>query len=248
MNTTGKTVLVTGGGSGIGFQIAKAFSEQGSKVLIVGRSKERLQEAASKLKNVDYFPADISKEKDIDSLVAHVTKNYATLDVLVNNAANTTVYTVGAGANALDKAKEEIATNYFSVISLIEKLLPVLEKQSEAAIVNVTAILALAPAIPMPTHSASKAALHSYTQVLRLTLEKQNSPVKVFELMPPLTNTEFSKAIGGANGIDAAIVAQELLQGLEDNVPEIRVGRVEGFYQMFFAGSDKAVVALNQPQ
>src|ERR1700761_9396385 len=100
--------------------------------------------------------------------------------------------------------------------------------------------------MPMPTHSASKAALRSYTQILRLTLEKQGSPVKIFELMPPLTNTEFSKPIGGANGIAADEVATAFLTGLEHDVPEIRVGRVDGFYNAFFAGSEKAVAALNQ--
>jgi uncharacterized oxidoreductase len=239
-------MLITGGGSGIGLQIAKLFSEKGNHVLIAGRDPQRLKDAAAQLNHVDYFPADITDEKDVDRLVSHVIAHYPSLDILVNNAANTTVYTVGAGAGAAEKAKKEIETNYLAVVSLTEKLLPTLAKQSEAAIVNVTAILALAPAMPMPTHSASKAALRSYTQILRLTLEKQGSPVKVFELMPPLTNTEFSKAIGGANGIAAEMVAQELLTGLEKETPEIRIGRVDGFYQMFFAGSEKAVAALNQ--
>ncbi|HTI89596.1 MAG TPA: SDR family NAD(P)-dependent oxidoreductase [Puia sp.] len=248
MNTTGKTVLITGGGSGIGFEIARSFSEKGNKVIITGRNEGRLKEAAAKLRNVDYFAADISDERDIDSLVSHLTSNYSSLDVLVNNAANASFYNIGKGDDALEKATEEIRTNYLSVISLTEKLLPVLAKQPEAAIVNVTGILALTPAFPMPTHSASKAALRSYTEILRFTLEKQGSSIRVVELMPPLTNTEFSKPIGGANGIAAEIVAQELLDGLENNIPEIRVGRVDGFYKMFFAGSEKAVAALNQPQ
>jgi uncharacterized oxidoreductase len=248
MKTTGKIVLITGGGSGIGFQIAKLFSEKGNTVIITGRNESRLKQAAAELRNVDYFVADLSNEMDIDSLVTHITSNYPSLDVIVNNAANASFYNVGAGADALEKAREEITTNYFSVINLTEQLLPVLAKRPEAAIVNVTGILALTPAFPMPTHSASKAALRSYTQILRFTLEKQGSAIKVFELMPPLTNTEFSKPIGGANGIAAEAVAEELLKGLENNIAEIRIGRVDGFYKMFFSESEKAVAALNQPQ
>src|ERR1700748_2880615 len=115
MKTTGKTVLITGGGSGIGFEIARSFSEKGNKVIIVGRNEARLQDAASRLKNVDYFAADITDENEVDDLVAHVTAKYPTLDVLVNNAAATTVYMLGEGG-ALDNAKKEIKTNYLSVI------------------------------------------------------------------------------------------------------------------------------------
>ncbi|HTI93155.1 MAG TPA: SDR family NAD(P)-dependent oxidoreductase [Puia sp.] len=248
MNTTNKTILVTGGGSGIGFQIAKLFSEKGNRVIITGRNEEKLKEAAIKLKNVNYLAADVTKEKDLDNLVTFVTSNYAGLDILVNNAAVTTIYKLGADADAFEKAKGEIETNYLSVINLTEKLLPVLGKQPEAAIVNVNAIIGLAPSIHMPTHSASKAALRSYTQVLRFTLESAGSAIKVFELMPPLVNTEFSKAIGGANGIPAEEVAQSLLKGLENDTPEMRIGRTDQFYQTFFAGSEQAVAALNQPK
>ena len=68
MNTTSKTILVTGGGSGIGFQIAQLFSKRGNKVVIAGRNEEKLKQAAAKLQNVDYFVADVRKEADLDKL------------------------------------------------------------------------------------------------------------------------------------------------------------------------------------
>lgn len=246
MNTTGKTMLITGGGSGIGFQIAKLFSEKGNKVIITGRNEEKLKESANKLNDVDYFAVDVTKANELDSLVNYITTNYPSLDVLVNNAANTSVYNLGPDADALKKAELEILTNYLSVVSLTEKLLPGLAKQSEAAIVNVTSILALTPSIQMPTHSASKAALRAYTQILRFTLDKKASAVKVFEVVPPLVNTEFSKEIGGANGIPAVEVAEALIQGFENNTFEILIGQAEGFYNTFFAESGKALAALHQ--
>jgi uncharacterized oxidoreductase len=246
MNTTGKNILVTGGGSGIGFAIARLFSRNGNKVIITGRNEEKLKAAAGQL-NVGYIVADLTNSNDLQSLVDQLTTNYKTLDILVNNAALTHVYQLGAGAGAFEKADAEIAINYLAVVSLIEHLLPLLGSQPEAAIVNVNAIIGLTPSIHMPTHSASKAALRAYTQGLRFTLASKGSAIKVFELMPPLVNTEFSKTIGGANGIPPEEVAQALLTGLENNTEEIRIGRAEQFYQGFFANSEKAVAALNQP-
>jgi uncharacterized oxidoreductase len=129
-------------------------------------------------------------------------------------------------------------TNYFSVIRLVDKFLPLLKKQVNPAIVNVSSILALAPG-RIVTYSASKAALHSYTQALRLALEEESN-IKVFELMPPLVNTDLSKEIGGANGIHPSAVAEELLKGLENDVLEIHVGQTADFHKMFFASSNEA--------
>ncbi|SFO54281.1 uncharacterized oxidoreductase [Chitinophaga sp. YR627] len=249
MNTTGKTLLVTGGASGIGFQIAKLFSENGNKVIITGRNEAKLKEAAASLKNTDYFAADVANEQDLDRLVTYIKSTHPGLDILVNNAATTNVYQMGVNAGAYEKAKDEVATNYLAVVHLTEKLLPVLEKQQDAAIVNVNAIIGLTPSIHMPTHSASKAALRAYTQALRFTFETKGTGIKVFDLVPPLVNTEFSRAIGSAtNGIPAEEVAEALLQGLKNDTFEIRIGKADQFYQAFFAGSENAVSALNQPQ
>ncbi len=246
MNTTNKTVLITGGGSGIGFEIAKLFSVNGSKVIITGRSEARLKDAAAKLSNVDYFTADVTKEDDTGKLVNHIQANYPTLDVLINNAGAASAYNLGENAGVFEKAGDEILTNYLAVARLTEKLLPILNKQPEAVIVNVTSIVALAPAFTIPTYSASKAALRSYTQILRFTFEKTGSKVKVFELMPPLVNTDFSKEIGGEHGISPVVVAQDLLDAFETNTYEVHVGQTAEFYKGFYAGSENAVGALNQ--
>ncbi|HTI90453.1 MAG TPA: SDR family NAD(P)-dependent oxidoreductase [Puia sp.] len=244
MNITDKTILVTGGGSGIGFEIARLFSKKGNRVIITGRHEQRLKEAAAQLDNVDYVAADITREQDLDNLVAFVTLSYKGLDVLINNAATTNIYSLGA-AGAYEKAKNEIETNYLSVISLTERFLPILERQPESAIVNMNAIIGLTPSVHMPTHSASKSALRAYTQVLRYTLEGAGSKVKIFEVIPPLVNTEFSRPIAKGTGIPPEEVAQALLEGLKSNTLEIRIGRTEQFYQAFFKGTEGALAALN---
>lgn len=249
MKTTNNTVLVTGGGSGIGLAIAKSFSENGNKVIITGRNEEKLKAAAADLQNTAYVVADVTNEADLDKLVNFISSEYGELDVLVNNAAETNVYHLGVEAGAYQKAKGEVETTYLAVVNLTEKLLPILAKQDEAAIVNINAIIGLSPSIYMPTHSASKAALRAYTQVLRFTLAKAESKVKVYEVYPPLVKTEFSKAIGSEKtGIPAEDVAKALLEGFENNTPEIYIGQAEKFYQGFFAGTEPALAFLNQPR
>src|SRR5690606_12236956 len=125
------------------------------------------------------------------------------------------------------------------------KLLPLLKKQANAAIVNVSSIVAFVPG-KLATYSASKAALHSYTQALRLALE--NTSVKVFELMPPLVDTEFSAPIGGKNGISPSVVAEQFLEGLASNRYEIRVGQTEALYRIFLSSPEQALRQLNGPR
>jgi uncharacterized oxidoreductase len=136
-------------------------------------------------------------------------------------------------------------TNYIAPIRLTDKLLPLLKKQKEAAVVNVTSIVAFAPSRNITTYSASKAALHHYTRTLRLTMEKASPNVRVFELMPPLVNTDFSKEIGGENGIAPGVVANDLLQALESNQYEIHVGNTANLYQLSLASPAEALKAMN---
>lgn len=230
MNITNKTVLVTGGGSGIGLAIAKQLSAKNNKVIITGRNADKLQKAAACLTNVTTIVADVTNADDVKKLVATIKADFGGLDILINNAGHTYVYNLTAGANAEQKSREEFDTNFFSIISLTEQLLPTLSASAEAAIVNVSSILALTPRSTLPTYSASKAALHSYTQALRFALRETN--VKVFELMPPLVNTEFSKEIGGENGIPPSEVADDLINAFENDKYEIHVGNTAHVYSL----------------
>jgi uncharacterized oxidoreductase len=244
MKTTQNTVLITGGSAGIGFEIARLFSEAGNHVIITGRDTARLAKAATQLSNVTAIACDVSKEEDINKLVARMESEFPLLNILINNAGKAFAYELGQHANAHEKAGEEMLTNYLSVIRLNEKLLPLLGKQPEAAIVNVSSIVAFAPGLRTPTYSASKAALHSYTKILRYTLA-QSTDIKVFELMPPLVNTDFSQEIGGSNGIAPSVVASDLMQAIETDQYEIHVGATEQIYQLSLASPANALLALN---
>jgi uncharacterized oxidoreductase len=244
MHTTNKTVLITGGGSGIGFEIARLLSQQGNQVIITGRTEEKLKKATEQLSGVDYIVSDITSETSVQQLVTTLQKNYRKLDLLINNAGAAYAYKAGEQPGDFDRSAAEITTNYLSAIRLIEKLLPLLHQSREAGIVNVTSIVALAASNRLPTYAASKVALHFYTQSLRHALQ-QSGNIKVFELMPPLVNTEFSKEIGGHNGIPPQQVAEELVQALEQDVYEIHVGQTASFYNAFHANAAAAYQALN---
>jgi uncharacterized oxidoreductase len=245
MNITNKTVLVTGGGSGIGFEIAKLLSQKGNKVIITGRNEAKLQKAASQLNNVSFIVADVTSEADIDNLVDKINNEYGGLDILINNAALANVYHLGEAVDAYDKASAEMETNYLSIVRLTEKLLPALKKSKEAAIVNVSSIVAFVPGVNLPTYAASKAALHSYTRALRHTISKKTG-IKIFELMPPLVDTELSVEIGGENGIPPLEVAEGLIKGFENDEYEMHIGNTADFYKLYLQSPQEALIALNK--
>jgi uncharacterized oxidoreductase len=245
MNTSNNTILISGGSAGIGLALAKLLSEKGNTVIITGRNAERLQQAAATLKGVTPIVADISRAEDVERLVEQVYTDFPQLNMVINNAGRALVYSLATeNIHAFEKAEDEMLTNYLSVIRLNEKLLPLLKKQETAAIVNVSSVVAFVPG-SLATYSASKAALHSYTQSLRLALQK-DTRVAVFELMPPLVDTEFSAPIGGKNGISPLAVAEQFLRALEQDQWEIRVGQTEDIYRLYLSSPEEALNAMNR--
>lgn len=247
MKTSNNTILITGGGSGIGLEMAKLFSADNT-VIITGRTADKLHKAVKELPNVKSITADINNAEDVDNLVEKLHADHPDLNIVINNAGLAHYFRLtDPNANAFEKAGEEIMTNYLSIVRLTEKLLPLLQKQQEAAFVNVSSIAAFSPGVVLPGYAVSKATLHSYSQVLRISLEKLDKQpvVKVFELMPPLVNTSFSKDIGGENGISPQDVALELKKALENDTYEIHVGATAEFYKLYLSSPEAALQAIN---
>lgn len=242
MQTTKNTILISGGSAGIGFEMARLFSEKGNHVIITGRNEARLKAAAAKLTNVTAIVSDTGNAADTDRLVETLNRDFPALNIVINNAGNAHVYDLASGTDIFAKAEEEMLINYLSVIRLNEKLLPLLRKQEKAAIVNVSSVVAFVPG-SLATYSASKAAVHSYSLSLRLALEDTN--VEVFELMPPLVNTEFSRPIGGEAGIPPAEVAQALLDAMDNGTHEIHVGNTAYIYDAFLKSPAEALQIMN---
>jgi len=246
MKTSGNTILIIGGSAGIGIEMAKLFLAAGNKVIITGRDTNRLDEAVKKLPGVKGIKSDFSDGEQAVVLARQVTTEYPDLNIVINNAARAVLYQVGEDYNSYEYAKDEFNTNFLSVLRLNDLLLPALKKQPVAAIVNVTSVVAFAATTKLATYGASKAALHSYSQTLRLGLK--DTSVRVFELMPPLINTEFSKEIGGEKGIAPELVAQHLVDGLASDTYEIHSGQTADFYKLFHASPDEAFKAMNGPR
>lgn len=244
MKTSQNTVLLIGGTAGIGLEIAKQLTALNNHVIITGRNRERLDAAAASLQNVTTILSDVSKAADVDLLVERIKAEFPQLNIVINNAGRAILYNLAdPNQDAFTNAEDEMLTNYLSIIRINQKLLPVLLAQESSAIVNVSSIVAYVPGISLPTYAASKAALHSYSTSLRLSLEE--TPVKVFELMPPLVDTEFSKEIGGHNGIKPSVVANDLLAALANDQYEIRVGDTAKIYELFRQSPIDALNIMN---
>ncbi|MDQ1142311.1 SDR family oxidoreductase [Pedobacter agri] len=232
MKTTGNTVFISGGSAGIGLAIAKKMSASGNKIIINGRSEERLRKALKELNNAVAIQGDLSVKADRLKIAEELKTKHPELNIIINNAGAAFMNDLSdVNNNSAEKAFEEINTNYISVIDFTALTLPLLLQQEDAAIVNVSSIAVFRSNKYLPTYSASKAALHSYTQGLRDTFS-ENKKLNVYELYPPLVNTEFSAEIGGANGIPASQVADELFVALERNQFEVPVGDTRKIHEL----------------
>lgn len=184
MKMKGNTILITGGGSGIGLALAEEFKRLGNEVIVAGRSQSKLEVARSK--GLKTFTVDMTNERSIHDLADHVTKEYPALNVVIHNAG------VMKNENFLKGghegiAQETVATNLLGPIFLTNALLPHFLKLPQATIMTVTSGLAYSPLAMTPTYCATKAAIHSYTQSLRYQLKETNVEVK--ELVPPYVQT-----------------------------------------------------------
>jgi uncharacterized oxidoreductase len=230
MKTIGNTVFISGGSAGIGLAIAKKLSDAGNKIIINGRNEERLQNALKQLDNTVAIQGDLSIEADRIRIAKELKENYPEVNVIINNAGAAFSYLLNETLNAHEKAAIEMNTNYFSVIHFTELLLPHLIQKTEAAVVNVSSIAVFGSHKLLPTYGATKAALHSYTVALRDTYEVEKN-LQIYEIYPPLVNTEFSAEIGGANGIPPEEVADELFLALEKNQFNVPVGDSKQFFK-----------------
>lgn len=229
MKTTGNTIFISGGSAGIGLAIAKKLNAEGNKIIINGRNEERLQNALQQLNNAIAIQGDLSVEADRLRIAEDLKNNHPEVNIIINNAGAAFAYLLNETQNAHEKAAIEMNTNYFSVIHFTELLLPHLVQKTEAAVINISSIAVFGSHKMLPTYGATKAALHSYTLALRQTYEEQQN-VQIYEVYPPLVNTDFSAEIGGANGIPPSEVADELFLALKKNQFDVPVGDSKQFF------------------
>jgi len=224
MNLKGKTVLVTGGASGIGLEAVKQFLSIGANVIITGRNQVKLDAAKKKYPAITAIQSDAGNKADTQSLFNKV-KELGGIDILYNNAAVLVPPSNLGVANEkhIEGAAYEMEVNYLGVLRLNNLFLDMLKSRNEAAIINTTSILSLAPSLIEATYSSSKTALAFYTISLREHLKIIGSKVKIFELIPPLVATEMT-ADRNDKKISTEEMVKGLIKGLSKNQYTIRVG------------------------
>lgn len=188
MNITGNTILITGGGSGIGQGLAEALHAEGNTIIIAGRRAAALQAVAAAIPGMATETLDIADPAAITAFAAAITAKFPALNIVINNAGIMKAEDLTADPIDLSDAEATISTNLLGPIRLIAALLPHLKAQPAATIMTVSSGLAFVPLAATPTYSATKAAIHSYSDSLRHQLRDTN--VEVIEIAPPGVATD----------------------------------------------------------
>jgi uncharacterized oxidoreductase len=183
MKMTGNTILITGGTSGIGLGLAVRLHEAGNKVIVAGRRKELLDEITAGHPGIDALVLDVADPASIARARETVAVSHPGLNVLVNNAGIQQVESVLDPAG-LQVAEDHVATNLLGTIRMTYAFLPLLVGKDDAVVMNVTSALAFVPFPITPTYSATKAALHSFSESLRIQLAGADAGVQVIEVVP----------------------------------------------------------------
>jgi uncharacterized oxidoreductase len=184
MDTRNDTILITGGGSGIGKAIAEALHGRGARVIIAGRRREALEAVAAANPGMAFETLDVADPADVRDFATRVTAAHPELNVVINNAG----IMVAEDGIDLAVAEQTIAINLLGPIRLTAALLPHLKTRASATVVTVSSGLAFVPLAATPTYSATKAAIHSWSRSLRHQLA--GTPVKVVEWAPPAVATD----------------------------------------------------------
>lgn len=234
MKTTGNTILITGGGSGIGRALAEAFHKLGNQVIVAGRRKAMLDETAAANPGMHAAVVDVQHAQALASFVASIGRQYPSLNVLINNAGIMPNEDLNDAASDFAVIESTVETNLIAPLRLTTALLPLLKKQPHATVMTVSSGLAFVPLAMAPTYCATKAAIHSWTQSLRYQL--QGSSVQVMELIPPYVQTELqgSHQANDPRAMPLADFIAEVMQliAAQPDAKEICVQRV---YPLRFA-------------
>jgi len=253
MNLTGNTILITGGGSGIGRGLAEALHALGNQVVIAGRRQQALDETTAANPGMKSLPLDVENPAAIRAFAARVSGEFPALNVLINNAGIMRAEKLLDQQENLADAEAIMATNLLGPIRLTAALLPHLRQQPRAAIINVSSGLAFVPLALTPTYCATKAAIHSYTQSLRFQLK--STPIEVLEIAPPYVATHL---MSGAEDPRAMPLNQFIAETMEilkaspipaeicvENVKGLRFAAESGRYDAIFKGLNAAMADIH---
>lgn len=228
MKLSGNTILITGGGTGIGRGLAEAFHSLGNQVIIAGRRQSALDETTTSNPGMKSLQVDMTDAAAVKDFAARAAAEFPALNVLINNAGIMRAEKILAQPPDLPHAEAIVATNLLGPIRLTLAFIAHFERQPEASIMNVTSGLAFVPLALTPTYCATKAALHSYTQSLRYRLRKTH--IEVLELIPPYVQTDLMDGADDPRAMPLRQFIAEVMEILKQQPtpPEILVENVKG--------------------
>jgi uncharacterized oxidoreductase len=234
MKLSNRTVLITGGTSGIGRGIAEVFYQRKNKVIVCGRDTKKLKRTEKEFPGIITLQCDVGDVRQRENLAKEVLRLFPELDILINNAGIQRYIDLKKGYDELKSGRDEIAINFISIVELTALFIGELLKKPSAAIINVGSGLAFMPMSNTPIYNAAKAAVHTYTLVLRQQLK--GSSVQVIEIIPPMVDTDLNKA-----GRDSAHLAFRGVS-LSEYIPTI-VDGLEKDAEMIFYGDGHRVLS-----
>ncbi len=245
MNLINRTVLITGGASGIGFALARQLVAKGNVVIICGRNQEKLDKAKQQLPDLETIPCDINNPDDLNNLASFLSGKYPELDMLINNAGiqqdlNLTNDQISDHAIML-----EISTNLTSQISITHRLYPLISSNTSPAIVFIGSALAFVPKYSAPIYSAAKAGIHSFAQSLRH--QAGEDCVHVIEIFPDVIDTPMTHHRRNEKRMDADVFVSQALSKVAAGAQEVFTGRTKILNLLQRVTPTLALTVINKP-
>ena len=189
MRLKDKTAIITGGGTGIGLATARAFCQEGAKVILFGRRKEKLEKAVEKLGgSAIIVQGDMTNNNDLDKLINETLHNFKKIDILVNNAG---LFNGSPLHEISDSQWDEIMDiNIRSVFQLTRRVLPVMLSQKYGSIIHISSILGLIAVPQVAAYNVSKGALNQFSR--SIAVEYGSSGIRSNSICPGLIATDMT--------------------------------------------------------
>lgn len=187
----GKTIIVTGASSGIGLTVSKYLAQAGAHVLLLARTKDKLDEVKAEIEaeggKASVFPCDLNDMESIDAVSKEILASVDHIDILINNAGRSIRRAVHESIDRFHDFERTMQLNYFGAVRLVLNLLPHMMQRKDGQIINISSIGVLANATRFSAYVASKAALDAFSRCL--SAEVHSHKIAITSIYMPLVRT-----------------------------------------------------------
>ena len=187
----GKTIIVTGASSGIGLTVSKYLAQAGAHVLLLARTKDKLDEVKAEIEaeggKASVFPCDLNDMESIDAVSKEILASVDHIDILINNAGRSIRRAVHESVDRFHDFEHTMQLNYFGAVRLVLNLLPHMMQRKDGQIINISSIGVLANATRFSAYVASKAALDAFSRCL--SAEVHSHKIAITSIYMPLVRT-----------------------------------------------------------